>query len=180
MFNKDQPTTVCSSNSWRTWDKLGLKCNSVWASLNVGWNCYKNFYRSVQEIAYSWSEGPCAVARDIHTEQIGTWSVMRQFYPEIVRWSWLTVIVSTACVCTLHIPDKILHTHNPIHVYVPSLAQLSIAYSTEKRERACYLCSHEWCQDRKDGSKGLIVRGCTGPRTAKRAKVPGNLTHVSS
>ena len=31
--------------------------------------------------------------------------------------------------------------------------------------------SREWCQDRKGGRKGLIERGCTGPRTAKRAKV---------
>ena len=50
----------------------------------------------------------------------------------------------------------------------------------EKRERAWYLFSCEWRQDRKDGRKGLIVRGCTGPRTAKRANVAGNLTHVSS
>ena len=31
-----------------------------------------------------------------------------------------------------------------------------------------------------DGRKGLIVHGHTGPRTAKRAKVPGNLPYVSS
>ena len=29
-------------------------------------------------------------------------------------------------------------------------------------------------------AKGLIVRGCTGPRTAKRANVAGNLPYVSS
>ena len=52
--------------------------------------------------------------------------------------------------------------------------------STEKRERAWYLFSHEWRQDRKNGKKGLIVHGCTGPRTPKRASVAGNLLHVSS
>ena len=62
----------------------------------------------------------------------------------------------------------------------PGPAQLSVAISTVKRERAWYLFSREWRQDRKDGRKGLIVRGCTGPRTAKRANVAGNLPHVSS
>ena len=33
------------------------------------------------------------------------------------------------------------------------------------------LCLHEWCQDRKDGRKGLIVCGPTRPRTAKRPKM---------
>ena len=28
-----------------------------------------------------------------------------------------------------------------------------------------------------DGRKGLVVHGCTRSRTAKRAKVPGNLLH---
>ena len=60
----------------------------------------------------------------------------------------------------------------------PSFPSLNI--STEKRERAWYLFSREWCQDRKDGRKDLIVRGCTGPRTAKRANVAGDLLHVSS
>ena len=62
----------------------------------------------------------------------------------------------------------------------PGPAKLSVASRTVKRERAWYLFSREWRQDRKGGRKGLIVRGCTGPRTAKRAKVPGNLPHVSS
>ena len=57
----------------------------------------------------------------------------------------------------------------------PGPAQLSIAISTEKRERAWYLFSREWRQDRKDGRKDLIVCGCTGPRTAKRANLAGNL-----
>ena len=37
-------------------------------------------------------------------------------------------------------------------------------------------------RDRKGDRKGLIVCGCTGPRTArrKRAKVVGNLLHISS
>ena len=64
----------------------------------------------------------------------------------------------------------------------PGPAQLSIAIGTEKWERAWYLFSHEWHQDRKDGRKGLIVHGHTRPRTAKEAKVPaaGNLPHISS
>ena len=57
----------------------------------------------------------------------------------------------------------------------PGPAQLSIASSPVKWERAWYLFSHEWRQDRKGGRKGLIVSGHTGPRTAKRAKVPGSL-----
>ena len=28
-----------------------------------------------------------------------------------------------------------------------------------------------------EGTKGLVVRGCTRPRVAKKAKVPGNLLH---
>ena len=32
----------------------------------------------------------------------------------------------------------------------------------------------------KDGRKGLIMRGRNGPRTAKRAKVPGRLPQVYS
>ena len=47
----------------------------------------------------------------------------------------------------------------------PDPAQLSFASSTVKRERAWYLFSREWHQDRKDGRKGLIVCGHTGPRT---------------
>ena len=73
----------------------------------------------------------------------------------------------------------------------PGPAQLSVAFSTEKQageslvfllmlvprlspgdEANLYSC--EWCQDRKDGRKGLIVREDTGPWTAKRAKVTGN------
>ena len=46
----------------------------------------------------------------------------------------------------------------------PGRAQLSVAISTEKRERAWYLFSCERRQDRKDGRKGLILRGFTqGP-----------------
>ena len=56
---------------------------------------------------------------------------------------------------------------------VPRPHQLFIAISTEKWERAWYLFSREWRQDRKDSRKGLIVRGCTGPRTAKRVNVSG-------
>ena len=37
-----------------------------------------------------------------------------------------------------------------------------------------------WCQDRKGVRKGLIVCRYAGPRTANRAKVPGNLPHISS
>ena len=37
----------------------------------------------------------------------------------------------------------------------PGPAQLSIAFSTVKQERAWYLFSCEWRQDRKDGRKGL-------------------------
>ena len=62
----------------------------------------------------------------------------------------------------------------------PGPAQLSVTISMEKRERAWYLFSREWCQDRKDGRKGLIVRGCTEPRTAKRGNVASDLLHVSS
>ena len=54
----------------------------------------------------------------------------------------------------------------------PGPAQLSVAFSTVKWERAWYLFSREWHQDRKGGRKGLIVHGRTGPRTAKRTKVP--------
>ena len=62
----------------------------------------------------------------------------------------------------------------------PGPTQLSIAISTEKWEWAWYLFSHEWHQDRKDVTKSLIARRCTGPRTAKRANIAGNLPHVSS
>ena len=62
----------------------------------------------------------------------------------------------------------------------PGPAQLSVASSTEKRERAWYLFSREWRRDRKDGRKGLIVHRCTRPRTAKGAKVPGNLPYIPS
>ena len=62
----------------------------------------------------------------------------------------------------------------------PGPAQLSVAINTEERVRAWYLFSREWRQDRKDDRKGLIVCGCTGPRTAKRANIAGNLPHVSS
>ena len=61
----------------------------------------------------------------------------------------------------------------------PGPTQLSVAFNTVKRERAWYLFSREWHQDRKGGRKGLIVRGRTGPRTVKRAKVQGSLPHVS-
>ena len=62
----------------------------------------------------------------------------------------------------------------------PGPAQLSVAFSMEKWERTLYFFSREWLQDRKDSRKGLIVCGCTRPRRAKRAKVWGNLPHVSS
>ena len=65
--------------------------------------------------------------------------------------------------------------------YVASLsgsAQFSIACSTVKRERACYLFSRDVRIERMV-EKGLIVYGCTGPRTAKRAIIAGNLPHVS-
>ena len=42
---------------------------------------------------------------------------------------------------------------------------------TVKWERAWYLFSCEWNQDRKDGRKGLIVCRCRGPRTARRTKI---------
>ena len=77
----------------------------------------------------------------------------------------------------------IVHTCWNVTVFVASFlgsAQLSVAISTEKRERAWYLFSHEWHRDRKDGIKGLIVCGCTGPRTVKRAHVAGSLLHTSS
>ena len=61
----------------------------------------------------------------------------------------------------------------------PDPTQLSITWSTEKRERAWYLFSHEWCQDRRDGRKALIVCGAHWAKNTK-AKVPGNLPHVSS
>ena len=67
----------------------------------------------------------------------------------------------------------------PYLVSFPGPAHLSVAFRTVKRERAWYLFSREWCQDRKGGRKGLIVRGHTGPRTAKRTKVQGSLPHVS-
>lgn len=47
--------------------------------------------------------------------------------------------------------------------------------STVKWGRAWCLFSHEWCQGRKDGRKGLIVRGHT-----RTVKVPGNLWCVRS
>ena len=62
--------------------------------------------------------------------------------------------------------------------FVPG--QLSVTSSTVKQERARYFFSREWHQDQKGGRKGLIVRGRTGPRTVKRAKVPGNLPHIYS
>ena len=46
----------------------------------------------------------------------------------------------------------------------PGPAQLSVACSTEKQERAWYLFSCEWHQDRKDGRKGLIARGQGWPQ----------------
>ena len=55
----------------------------------------------------------------------------------------------------------------------------TIAFSMVKRERAWYLFSRDWRQDRKGGRKGLIVRGRTGPRTVKTAKVQGSLPRVS-
>ena len=59
----------------------------------------------------------------------------------------------------------------------PSFLSLPV----KKRERAWYLFSREWRQDRKDDRKGLIVYWCTRPRTVKRAKVPGNLhKHLAS
>ena len=33
--------------------------------------------------------------------------------------------------------------------------------------------------NRKDDRKGLLVRGCTGPRTTNRANTAGNLPHAS-
>ena len=62
----------------------------------------------------------------------------------------------------------------------PRPTQLSVASCTVKWERAWCLLSREWRRDRKGGRKGLIVRGHTGPKTANRAKVSGNLPHVSS
>ena len=41
------------------------------------------------------------------------------------------------------------------------------AFRTEKRDRARYLVSHDWRQDRKDGRKGLVVHGYNRPTTAK-------------
>ena len=49
----------------------------------------------------------------------------------------------------------------------PGPPQLSVVSSMVKQERAWYIFSHEWHQDRKDGRKGLIVHVRTGPRTAK-------------
>ena len=48
----------------------------------------------------------------------------------------------------------------------PGPAQVSATCSMVMWERAWYLFSCEWCQDRKD----LIVHGHTGRRTAKRAR----------
>ena len=62
----------------------------------------------------------------------------------------------------------------------PGPAQLSVAYRQKSRKGAWYLFLREWHWDGKDGRKGLIVHGHTGSRTSKRAKVPGNLPHVSS
>ena len=61
----------------------------------------------------------------------------------------------------------------------PDPTQLSVTWSTEKQEKAWYLFSHEWCQDRRDGRKALIVCGAHWTKNT-RAKVPGNLPHVSS
>ena len=47
---------------------------------------------------------------------------------------------------------------------VPKPCPASIACSTEKRERAWYIFSREWCQDRKGGRKGLIKRGRGWPQ----------------
>ena len=44
--------------------------------------------------------------------------------------------------------------------------------------------SYHVTSDRKDGGKddrkGLVVCGCTEPRTTKRANIPGNLPCISS
>ena len=41
---------------------------------------------------------------------------------------------------------------------IPNLAQFSVAYSLEKQERAWYLFSREWYQDRKDGNTQNTTR----------------------
>ena len=50
------------------------------------------------------------------------------------------------------------------------IPRLSVQKS--RRGPSWYLFSREWCQNRKEGRKGFIVRGCTGPRIAKTAKLP--------
>ena len=61
---------------------------------------------------------------------------------------------------------KIMLTSQKVHTRsfglasFPGPAQLFVAISAEKRERAWYFFSREWRQDRKDGRKSLIVRGC--------------------
>ena len=62
-----------------------------------------------------------------------------------------------------------VQTHTHIASF-PGPAQLSVTFSTERRERAWYLFSREWRQ----------VRGGTGPIAAKRTKERDNLTHISS
>ena len=62
---------------------------------------------------------------------------------------------------------------NPVASF-PGPTQPSVACSMEKLKRAWYLFSHEQHQDRKDGRKGLIFHGCTGPRTAESWLGPGN------
>ena len=69
---------------------------------------------------------------------------------------------------------ELLNSSTSIHKYLtasyPGPAQLSIASSMVKWERTWYIFSREWCWDRKDGRKGLIVRGCTGPRAAEEPR----------
>ena len=62
----------------------------------------------------------------------------------------------------------------------PGPTQLSVAFSTEKWERAWYLFSREIRQDRKDGRKDLIVCGRAGLRTAKAANVAGKCSHFDT
>ena len=57
----------------------------------------------------------------------------------------------------------------------PGPSQLFVVISTEKRERACIFPHVSGIR-----IESLIVRGYTGPRTAKRANVAGNLSQVSS
>jgi len=62
----------------------------------------------------------------------------------------------------------------------PDPAQLSVTCSTEKWERAWYLFSCEWCQDRKDGRKGFNCAWADWAQNSEKSQVPGNLLHLSS